>query len=228
MTTDWKSIEEELDEVGAAPVGKLLNAATCRNLAALYDDDDHWRSTVDMARHRYGEGQYRYFRYPLPSVVDELRHELWPSLLPIARRWADRRDRPTPWPDDLDEWLSQCHEAGQTRPTPLILRYEAGGWNALHQDLYGELVFPLQVVVGLDRPGVDYTGGEFVVVEQRPRSQSRATALTVEQGHGFVFTTRDRPVRSSRGWSTNPMRHGASLVRSGRRHTLGIIFHDAA
>jgi len=228
MTTDWKSIEEELDEVGAAPVGKLLNAATCRKLAALYDDDDHWRSTVDMARHRYGEGQYRYFRYPLPSVVDELRHELWPSLLPIARRWADRRDRPTPWPDDLDEWLSQCHEAGQTRPTPLILRYEAGGWNALHQDLYGELVFPLQVVVGLDRPGVDYTGGEFVVVEQRPRSQSRATALTVEQGHGFVFTTRDRPVRSSRGWSTNPMRHGASLVRSGRRHTLGIIFHDAA
>jgi hypothetical protein len=224
---DWAAARTELDAVGVAPLGALLAPDVCRELATSYDDDRRFRSTVDMARFRYGEGQYRYFRYPLPAVVDELRHELWPRLLPIAREWAERRGQPTPWPADLDDWLERCHAAGQTRPTPLVLRYEPGGWNALHQDLYGELVFPLQVVVGLDRPGVDYTGGEFVVVEQRPRSQSRATALAVEQGHGFVFTTRDRPVRSSRGWSANAMRHGASLVRSGRRHTLGIIFHDA-
>jgi uncharacterized protein len=225
---DWDVLRRDLDELGIAGTGPLLDAAECRRLADLYDDESRFRSTVDMARHRYGEGQYRYFHHPLPDVVAALRAAFWPHLLPIAREWAERRGQPAPWPDDLGDWLDLCHAAGQTRPTPLILRYDAGGWNALHRDLYGELVFPLQVVVGLDRPGADYTGGELVVVEQRPRAQSRATAVTIEHGHGFVFTTRDRPIRSTRGWSNAPMRHGASVVRSGRRHTLGIIFHDAA
>jgi hypothetical protein len=181
-----------------------------------------------MARHRFGQGQYRYFDYPLPEVVAELRAAFWPHLLPIAREWAARRDAAIPWPDDLDRWLAQCHAAGQSRPTPLMLRYGAGDWNALHRDLYGELVFPLQVVLGLDEPGADYDGGELVVVEQRPRAQSRATVLTVPRGHGVVFTTRDRPIRTTRGWSSAPMRHGLSTVRSGRRRALGLIFHDAA
>jgi hypothetical protein len=152
---------------------------------------------------------------------------MWPHLLPIARDWADRLGRPAPWPDDFDEWIERCHRAGQTRPTPLVLRYGPGDWNALHRDLYGDLVFPLQVVIGLDRPGVDYTGGELVVVEQRPRAQSRATTLTIAQGHAVVFTTRDRPIESSRGWSAAPMRHGVSTLHTGRRHALGLIFHDA-
>jgi hypothetical protein len=180
-----------------------------------------------MARHRFGAGQYRYFAYPLPGVVAELRAACWPHLLPIAREWAGRRGQPAPWPDELDDWLEQCHAAGQIRPTPLLLRYGPGDWNALHRDLYGELVFPLQVVIALDRPGEDFTGGEFVVVEQRPRAQSRATVTVVPRGHALVFTTRDRPVRSARGWSNAPMRHGLSTVRSGQRHALGLVFHDA-
>lgn len=178
-----------------------------------------------MARYRFGEGQYRYFDRPLPSAVAELRAAFWSHLLPVARAWAQRRDEASPW---LDDWLHRCHEASQTRPTPLILRYDTGGWNALHRDLYGELVFPLQVVIGLDEPEVDFTGGEFVVVEQRPRAQSRATTTTIPRGHGLVFTTRARPVRTKRGWVKAPMRHGLSVVRSGRRHALGLVFHDAS
>ena len=181
-----------------------------------------------MARHRFGSGEYRYFDHPLPPEVVALRAAFWPHLLRIARTWYDLLGWPAPWPDKLDDWLRQCHDAGQPRPTPLLLRYGAGDWNALHRDLYGELVFPLQVVVGLDQPDEDYTGGEFIVVEQRPRAQSRATATTIPRGHAVVFTTRDRPVRSARGWSAAPMRHGISTVRSGRRHALGLIFHDAA
>jgi hypothetical protein len=225
---DWPTITAELDALGVAPTGPILEPADCRALVDLYDDDPLFRSTIDMARHRYGEGQYRYFARPLPPLVAALRAALWPHLLPVAREWAGRRGDPSPWPDTLDEWLTHCHDAGQRRPTPLMLRYGAGDWNALHRDLYGELVFPLQVVIGLDEPGVDYTGGEFVVVEQRPRAQSRATATTIPQGHGLVFTTRDRPVRSTRGWSASPVRHGVSVVRSGVRHTLGLVFHDAA
>jgi hypothetical protein len=224
---DWPGMAAGLDGVGVAPTGPLLGAGDCRSLVVLYDDETRFRSTIDMARHRFGEGQYRYFDHPLPELVAELRAAFWPHLLPIARDWAQRRGRPSPWPDDFDDWLDRCHRAGQTRPTPLMLRYGPGDWNALHRDLYGELVFPLQVVVGLDEPGVDYTGGEFVVVEQRPRSQSRATAVTIPRGHGLVFTTRDRPVRTQRGWSSNAMRHSVSTVRSGRRHTLGLVFHDA-
>jgi hypothetical protein len=160
--------------------------------------------------------------------VAGLRAAFWPRLLPLARAWAERRSQPAPWPDDLGDWLAACHAAGQTRPTPLLLRYGPGGWNALHRDLYGECVFPLQVVIGLDSPGRDYEGGEFVVVEQRPRAQSRATVTVIPRGEALVFTTRDRPVRSARGWSAAPMRHGVSTVRSGRRRTLGLVFHDAA
>jgi len=225
---DWPPLTVDLDAAGLADAGPLLDAAECAALRDLYDDDVLFRSTVDMARHRFGEGQYRYFARPLPRLVGELRATLWSRLLPIAREWATKLGRPAPWPDDFDEWLAHCHAAGQTRPTPLMLRYGPGDWNALHRDLYGDLVFPLQVVIGLDRPGVDHTGGEFVVVEQRPRAQSRATAMAIGHGHAVVFATRDRPVRSARGWSAAPMRHGASTVRSGRRHTLGLIFHDAA
>jgi hypothetical protein len=180
-----------------------------------------------MARLRFGEGQYRYFTRPLPEPVQGLRAAFWPHLLPIARDWADRLGRPAPWPDGLDEWLDMCHRAGQRRPTPLLLRYGPGDWNALHRDLYGDLVFPLQVVIGLDAPGADYEGGEFVVVEQRIRAQSRATSTTIGRGDALVFATRDRPVPSARGWASAPMRHGLSVVRAGRRHALGLIFHDA-
>jgi hypothetical protein len=224
---DWTAVSAELDDLGSALAGAVLTVAECRSLAGLYDDDARFRSTIDMARHRFGQGEYRYFAHPLPDVVTELRAAFWPRLLPIARDWADRLGRPAPWPDDLDDWLAACHDAGQTRPTPLMLRYGPGDWNALHRDLYGDLVFPLQVVVGLDRPGDDYTGGEFVTSEQRPRAQSRATAVMVPQGEALVFTTRDRPVRSARGWSAAPLRHGVSVVRSGRRRTLGLVFHDA-
>lgn len=224
---DWDAITSELDELGCATTPPLLSAADAATLLDLYGRDEAFRATVDMARHRFGEGEYRYLAYPLPEVVDELRHALYPRLVSIARHWYGRLGRPTPWPDDLDEWLERCHAAGQTKPTPLILRYGTGDWNALHRDLYGELVFPLQVVVNLTTPGVDHTGGEFVLVEQRPRAQSRATALSLPHGHGLIFTTRDRPVSSARGWSAAPVRHGVSVVRSGRRLTLGLLFHDA-
>lgn len=225
---DWPAITAGLDELGCALAGRVLDAPTAQALAATFDDDGAFRSTVDMARHRFGEGRYRYFARPLPPVVNELRRAFWPHLLPIAREWAERLGRPAPWPDALEDWLGCCHAAGQHKPTPLLLRYGPGDWNALHRDLYGDLVFPLQVVVNLDRPGYDYDGGEFVVVEQRPRAQSRATSMQPGPGEALVFTTSDRPVRSARGWSAAPMRHGLSVVRRGRRRALGLIFHDAA
>lgn len=223
----WASIADELNDVGRALAGEVLPADRCDELRGLYGDDRRFRSTIDMARYRFGEGQYRYFAHPLPELVAGLRQSFWPHLLPVARDWAERLGQPAPWPDELDDWLDQCHRAGQTRPTPLMLRYGPGDWNALHRDLYGELVFPLQVVIGLDRPDVDYAGGEFVIVEQRPRAQSRAMSSVIPQGHALVFTTRDRPVRSARGWSAAPVRHGVSVLRTGRRHTLGLVFHDA-
>jgi uncharacterized protein len=224
---DWPAISAGLDDVGCSLTGPVLSAPECRTLSSLYSDDGRFRSTIDMARHRFGQGEYRYFDRPLPELVAELRAAFWPHLVVIAREWAGRLGRPAPWPNDLDDWLGQCHKAGQIRPTPLLLRYGPGDWNALHRDLYGELVFPLQVVIGLDRPGVDYTGGEFLAVEQRLRAQSRGTTSVIGQGQGLVFTTRDRPVPSRRGWSAAPMRHGVSVLRSGRRHTLGLVFHDA-
>jgi uncharacterized protein len=227
MSTDWAHVNAEIDDLGIASMGPVIDTATCAEIASWYDDDDRFRSTVDMARHRFGSGEYRYFRAPLPDPVDRLRRAWWPHLLPIARRWAELVSHAAPWPDQFDDWLAQCHAAGQHRPTPLLLTYGPGDWNALHRDIYGDLVFPLQVIVGLDRPGHDYEGGELVVVEQRPRAQSRATTLSIPQGHAVVVTTRDRPVPTARGWSSAPMRHGVSVVRAGRRRTLGVIFHDA-
>ena len=225
---DWVALAAEVDASGSAQTAPVLTPDECREIAALYDDADRFRSTIDMARFRFGSGQYRYFDRPVPDVVARLRAAFYPHLLPIAREWAARLSRSAPWPDTLDEWLDLCHAAGQGKPTPILLRYVAGDWNALHRDLYGDLVFPLQVVIGLDEHGVDHTGGEFLTVEQRPRAQSRGYAVTLQQGCGIVFTTRDRPVRSARGWSAAPMRHGVSTVRSGVRHTLGLVFHDAA
>ncbi|PZG52183.1 proline hydroxylase [Spongiactinospora gelatinilytica] len=225
---DQDALAEEMNAHGCAPTGPLLTADECRDIAALYDEPALFRSTVDMERLRFGRGRYRYFNRPFPAPIEELRQALYPRLLPIARDWAARLGRPAPWPDTLDEWLDMCHRAGQTKSTQILLRYRAGDWNALHRDLYGDLVFPLQVVVGLDEPGGDYTGGEFLMVEQRPRAQSRGTVTLLRRGHGLVFTTRDRPVASARGWSAAPVRHGVSTVRTGLRRTLGLVFHDAA
>jgi uncharacterized protein len=224
---DWAAVGAELAELGCALLPRLLTVSDARELIKLYDQDEAFRSTITMRRHGFGEGEYRYLAMPLPEVVDELRRALYPHLLPIARDWYSKLGRPTPWPDSLDEWLEQCHQAGQTKPTPLILKYGPGDWNALHRDLHGELVFPLQVVVALTKPGQDYTGGEFLLVEQRPRAQSRGTSATLPHLHGLVFTTRDRPLRTQRGWSAAPVRHGVSVLRSGQRYTLGILFHDA-
>jgi uncharacterized protein len=212
---DWDAVAAEVDDLG------------CVRIAGMYDDVQRFRATIDMARHRFGEGQYRYFDRPFPEAVESLRQALYPRLLPIARDWYAKLGREAEWPDALDEWLDRCHQAGQVRPTPILLRYGAGDWNALHRDLYGDKVFPLQVVINLNDPGADHTGGEFLLVEQRPRAQSRGTSTLIPQGHGLVFTTRDRPVKSARGWSAAPVRHGVSAIRSGQRHTLGLVFHDA-
>ncbi len=223
---DWPAISADLDVSGCAVTPRLLSPAQCRELAGLYDRPERFRSAIDMARHRFGSGQYQYFTHDLPEAVRALREAFYPHLLTIARSWAGLR-RPAPWPDTLEEWLDMCHRAGQAKSAQILLRYQAGDWNALHRDLFGDLVFPLQVVIGLDEHGADYTGGEFLLVEQRPRAQSRGTAAVLPQGHGLIFTTRDRPVRSARGWSAAPVRHGVSTVRSGRRHALGLVFHDA-
>jgi uncharacterized protein len=225
---DWDHITGQLGEHGCALTPPLMTPAECEAVAKLYDSDQHFRSTIEMARYRFGEGEYRYFRRPFPEPIEPLKRALYPRLLPIARDWHGKLGRHAPWPDTLDEWLDMCHAAGQVKPTPILLKYEENGWNALHRDLYGELVFPLQVVINLSNPGVDHTGGEFLLLEQRPRAQSRGTATLIPQGHGLVFTTRDRPVRSRRGWSAAPVRHGVSVIRTGQRFTLGLVFHDAA
>ncbi|MHA6757923.1 2OG-Fe(II) oxygenase [Streptacidiphilus sp. PAMC 29251] len=225
---DWTAVTDEVNEHGCALLPQLLTPAECAEIAALYEQAELFRATIDMRRYRFGSGEYRYFDRPFPTAVQRLREELYPRLLPIARDWYAKLGRDAEWPDTLAEWLDVCHQAGQVRPTPILLRYEAGDWNALHRDLYGEKVFPLQAVINLSSPGEDHTGGEFLLVEQRPRAQSRGTSVLVPQGHGLVFTTRDRPVRNTRGWSAAPVRHGVSVVRTGRRHTLGLVLHDAA
>jgi hypothetical protein len=227
-TADWDAVTTELNDLGGALLPQLVTKAEAAQLRRLYTDDHRFRATIEMGRYRFGEGEYRYFERPYPSPINELKHALYPRLLPIARDWWTKLGRDTPWPDDLDDWLDMCHSAGQARSTAILLKYGPGDWNALHRDLYGELVFPLQVVINLSEPGVDHTGGEFLLLEQRPRAQSRGTATLVPHGHGFVFTTRERPVKSARGWSAAPVRHGVSAVRSGERFTLGLVFHDAA
>lgn len=229
---DWAALTDEVNAYGCALMPQLLTPEECVHLAGLYDEHERFRSTVDMARYRFGQGEYRYFDRPFPEPIEALKQALYPRLLPIARDWWAKLGRDTDpsagWPDTLDEWLARCHDAGQTKSTPILLKYGPGDWNALHRDLHGDLVFPLQVVINFNEPGVDHTGGEFLLVEQRPRAQSRGTATLIPQGHGLIFTTRDRPVESARGWSAAPVRHGVSTVRSGRRFTLGLVFHDAS
>ncbi|MGP8000196.1 MAG: 2OG-Fe(II) oxygenase [Streptosporangiaceae bacterium] len=225
---DWDQISADLSDYGCALTPQLLTPGEAAEIAALYGQDDRFRATISMGRHRFGEGEYRYFRRPFPEPVEQLRQALYPRLLPVARDWSGKLGRPAPWPGTLDEWLRRCHAAGQDKPTPILLRYQRYGWNALHRDLYGDLVFPLQAVINLSRPGTDHTGGEFLLVEQRPRAQSRGTAVLIPHGHGLIFTTRDRPVRSARGWTAAPVRHGVSVIRSGQRFTLGLVMHDAA
>jgi uncharacterized protein len=227
-TGDWDAIAAEVDDVGGALLPQLLTTTEARRIRRLFADDDLFRSTIDMAPRRYGSGRYRYFHAPYPEPIEQLKQALYPRLLPIARDWWAKLGRDAPWPDTLDEWLQLCHAAGQTRSTALMLEYQTGDWNALHRDLYGDLVFPLQVVINLSDPASEFTGGEFMLVEQRARAQSRGTATQLPQGHGYLFTTRDRPVRSVRGWSAAAVRHGISAVRSGERYALGLIFHDAA
>ena len=217
----------DLAEHGYA-MSRLLEPATCRMLAALYDDDGRFRSRVVMQRHGFGRGEYKYLAYPLPEPVAALRAALYPPLAAIANGWRAALGEAARFPATLDGFLAECHAAGQTRPTPLLLRYGAGDYNCLHQDLYGALVFPLQVTVLLSEPGADFTGGEFVLVEQRPRAQSRPVVVTLAQGEAVIFPVHHRPVQGARGPHRVTMRHGVSRVHSGRRHTLGVIFHDAA
>jgi uncharacterized protein len=224
---DWANVAAELDDHGSAVVGPLLTPGQCDDLAASYEDEGLFRSRVVMARHGFGQGEYQYFAYPLPPVIAELRTALYLPLAEIANRWNEAMDVEIRYPAAHHAFLDRCHAAGQTRPTPLLLRYGAGDYNALHQDLYGDHVFPLQVAFLLARPDVDFTGGEFVLTEQRPRMQSRAEVVALGQGQGVIFPVHQRPVCGTRGYYRDNMRHGVSRLRSGRRHTLGIIFHDS-
>lgn len=224
---DWSLVDSSLDDRGYAELPGVLTADECRELSALYDEDARFRSRIEMARFRFGAGEYKYFGYPLPPIVQALRTEAYARLVPTANRWMERLGKPHRYPDSLEAFLERCRQSGQTRPTPLLLRYRAGDYNCLHQDLYGELAFPLQVVLALSARNVDYTGGEFLLVEQRPRAQSRGEAITIEQGGAVIFANNERPVPSARGYSRVVLRHGVSRLRSGHRMTLGIIFHDA-
>jgi hypothetical protein len=225
---DWARVGAELDAFGCATTGPLLDAPACEALAALYDREDGFRSRIVMARHGFGRGEYKYFAAPLPDPVAALRTGFWPHLAPIANRWNAAMGLAPRFPADHADFLARCHAAGQARPTPLLLRYGPGDYNCLHQDLYGEHVFPLQVAVLLSAPGRDFTGGEFVLTEQHPRMQSRAEVVPLAQGEGVVFAVHHRPVQGTRGPYRVTLRHGVSRIRGGRRHTLGVIFHDAA
>lgn len=225
---DWQGVAAALDERGYALTPALLAPADCAALAALYAEEGAFRSRVVMQRHNFGRGEYKYLRYPLPRVVEGLRQAIYPHLATVANRWGKRLGEDERFPPALDAYLAECHAAGQERPTPLILKYGAGDYNCLHQDLYGALVFPLQLTVLLSAAGVDFTGGEFLLVEQRPRMQSRGEVVPLRQGQAVVFPVHHRPVEGSRGPYRVTMRHGVSQVRSGERFTLGIIFHDAA
>ncbi|GAB3995993.1 2OG-Fe(II) oxygenase [Spirosoma daeguense] len=227
-TINWPDYQANLSETGFGLLPSILSEQECQDLANLFDMNELYRKTILMQRHGYGSGEYKYSSYPLPPVVDQLRHELFTQLAPVANDWNAKLGIPLRYPNNLDEWLEICHKAGQNRPTPLILKYGLGDWNALHQDIYGDLYFPFQAVLFLSQPTIDYTGGEFVMLEQRPRMQSRATVLQPTQGQILVFTTKYRPAKSTRGYYRIAMRHGVSEVRSGQRINLGLIFHDAA
>ena len=225
---EWSRLEREVDQRGWATTGPLLSRDECAALAAAYDDEPLYRSRVVMARHGFGQGEYRYYAYPLPRLVEQLRTELYARLAPLATRWREALGTGNPFPKHHSEYLAACHSAGQRRPTPLILRYGPGDYNCLHQDLYGELNFPLQAAFLLSRPGEEFAGGEFVLTEQRPRMQSRVQVVPLEAGEAVIFAVNHRPVQGTRGNYRVAIRHGVSPLRVGRRHTLGIILHDAA
>ena len=224
---DWEQIGAQLDESGCAVIGGLLAATKCKAVATWYADDAKFRTRVVMASHGFGRGEYKYFAYPLPEIVEQLRTELYAPLAAIGNRWNASLGIDIEYPDELAEFLARCHAAGQTRPTPLVLSYEAGDYNCLHQDLYGEHVFPLQVVILLSEPGRDFEGGELVLTEQRPRMQSRVEVVPLARGDAVIFPVHHRPVQGTRGIYRVNMRHGVSRIREGHRRTLGIIFHDA-
>ena len=224
---DWSSVADALDAHGCAVTGPVLAPDDCASLASAYDQDAPFRSRIVMARHGFGRGEYKYFAYPLPDLGAALRAALYPPLAAIANRWNEQMGIATRYPDAHDAFLRRCHKAGQTKPTPLLLQYGAGDYNCLHQDLYGEHVFPLQVAFLLSAPGAAFTGGEFVLTEQRPRMQSRAEVVPLRQGEGVIFPVHHRPVRGTRGTYRVNMRHGVSRLHTGHRHTLGVIFHDA-
>jgi uncharacterized protein len=225
---DWEAVERSLWDLGHARAPGVLSPEECAALVALYGDDARFRSRVDMERHRFGVGDYKYFSHPLPPLVAALRAHAYRHLAPIANRWMEALGSREQYPATLDELLSLCARHDQTRPTPLLLHYEAGGYNCLHQDLYGDVAFPLQITGFLSRPGADYEGGQFLLVEQRPRAQSRGEVVVTGQGDLVIFTTRYRPLRGSRGWYRATVRHGVSRITAGTRYTLGVIFHDAA
>jgi len=224
---DWSAITDSLDNFGCAIVKSVLTRQECQSLAAMYDKDGIFRSTIVMARHGFGRGEYKYWSYPLPEIVDERRKSLYSPLALVANCWNQLMKIDVNYPDSHAEYLERCHQAGQTRPTPLLLNYIEGDWNALHQDIYGENVFPIQVAFLLSEPGKDFTGGEFVLIEQRPRMQSRAEVVSLQQGEGVAFAVSHRPARGTRGPYRVNLRHGVSRLRSGHRNTMGIIFHDS-
>jgi hypothetical protein len=224
---DWQQIGKNLDEQGSALLNGVLSAAECQALAALYPKDSLFRSRVVMARHGFGRGEYKYFSYPLPDLIQSLRTALYSRLAPVANRWNAAMGIEVRYPESHGDFIQRCHEAGQRRPTPLLLQYGAGDFNCLHQDLYGEHVFPIQVAILLSEPQRDFTGGEFVLTEQRPRMQSRPEVVPLREGDAVAFAVHHRPVQGTRGIYRVNLRHGVSRVRSGQRHTLGIIFHDA-
>jgi hypothetical protein len=227
VAVDWPKIAADLDTYGYALTGPLLNPSECRAIVEMYRSDRPFRSRIVMARHGFGRGEYKYFAYPLPPRIAAVRTALYPPLATIANGWNEKMGLATRYPADLRAFLQRCHDAGQTKPTPLLLQYGEGDYNCLHQDLYGDHVFPLQVAVLLSDPGADFVGGEFVLTEQRPRMQSRAEVVSLRQGEGVVFPVHHRPVHGGRGVYRVNMRHGVSRLRSGQRHTLGLIFHDA-
>jgi uncharacterized protein len=227
-TFSFDALEADLDRQGWAILPQLVSQGECKALTSLYADEAHFRSRIVMARHGFGRGEYQYFRYPLPGPVQSLRTELYPWIMPIANRWNAAMGIDVQYPATHDQFLARCHDAGQPRPTPLMLKYGPGDYNCLHQDIYGEHVFPLQVAVLLSDPATNFTGGEFVLTEQRPRMQSRACVVPLKQGDAVVFPVRNRPVQGVRGVYRVNLRHGVSEIRSGARHTLGIIFHDAS
>lgn len=223
----WAALLGELDEDGYTVLQSLLSPTECRTIAALYPQEDCFRSRVVMARHGFGRGEYKYFRYPLPDLIRELRSAVYARLVPLANRWNEAMKIATRYPERHTDFVERCHNAAQTRPTPLLLQYGTGDYNCLHQDLYGEHIFPLQLAILLSDPAKDFTGGEFVLTEQRPRMQSRATVVPLRQGDSVLFAVHHRPVQGTRGTYRVNLRHGVSRVRSGLRHTAGIIFHDA-